>query len=329
MPAPRLVLLTTSSRVVPGLLTLAAWDALRLGPVLTADPASATAAAVLAEGIAVRVVDDVADAVTLARAEGRAVWLVESGTADPEPGVSAELADGVEVEVLVGSRDLPGARLLDAVAVMDRLRSPGGCPWDAEQSHTSLAPYLLEEAYEAYQAIEDGQIADDLREELGDVLLQVLFHARLAQESNDAGWDVDDVAGDLVDKLVRRHPHVFGTVTAVDSGAVEANWDAIKKAEKRRSSITEGVPLGQPALSLAAKLIGRAQKAGLPTTLDDPAAGADEAELLGRALFGLVARARANAVDPEAALRGVARGYAGQLRAVEGADSDGLRRPGR
>ena len=128
----------------------------------------------------------------------------------------------------------PGARLLDVVAVMDRLRSPGGCPWDAKQTHDSLKPYLLEEAYEAYAAIEDGDRAD-LREELGDVLLQVAFHARLAQEHSEP-WSIDDVAGDLVDKLVRRHPHVFAGAPADD---LDATWEAMKKAEKGRTSVTD------------------------------------------------------------------------------------------
>ena len=110
---------------------------------------------------------------------------------------------------MVGSIDPPGARLLDAVDVMDRLRSPGGCPWDAEQTTDSLKRYLLEEAYEAYETIEEGDL-DALRDELGDVLLQVLFHARIASEGAEGpAWDIDDVAANLVAKLVRRHPHVF------------------------------------------------------------------------------------------------------------------------
>jgi XTP/dITP diphosphohydrolase len=290
-----------SPRVAPGQLTVAAWDALREGPVYTLDPGHPQRAALAEVGIAVSVVDGPPPS-------GDVVWL--AGDALPEFEVP-------EIEVIVCSRDVPGARLLDAVAVMDRLRSPGGCPWDAEQTHTSLAPYLLEEAYEAYQALEDGALTVDLREELGDVLLQVLFHARLAQEPGGAGWDIDDVAAGLVDKLVRRHPHVFGDVAVDGAAAVEANWDAIKAVEKQRTSVTDGVPLGQPALSLAAKLVGRAQKAGLPLALPDAQTGADADELLGRALFGLAARARANGQDPEAALRLVARRYAEQLRAAE------------
>jgi XTP/dITP diphosphohydrolase len=226
--------------------------------------------------------------------------------------VAREPVGGAEVEVVYGSWDPPGARLLDVVAVMDRLRSPGGCPWDAEQTHASLAPYLLEEAYELLDAIADGDLGL-LREELGDVLLQVAFHARLAEELPEPDrWSVDDVAADLVDKLVRRHPHVFGDRTVAGAAEVEANWEVIKAAEKGRSSLTEGVPLGQPALSLAAKLQRRVAKAGLHV---GPPAGAG----LGERLFALVAEARAAGVDPEAALRTVARDYLDAIRAAEAA----------
>ena len=158
----------------------------------------------------------------------------------------------------------PGAQLLAAVRIMDRLRSPGGCPWDAEQTHASLAPYLMEEAYETLEAIELGDLAA-LREELGDLLLQVLFHARLAEEAApEQRFDIDDVAADLVAKLTRRHPHVFGDQQAADAAAVAVNWEQIKQVEKRRSSVTDGIPFGQPALALAAKLVGRSGRAGLP-----------------------------------------------------------------
>ncbi|MCK9895621.1 MazG family protein [Frankia sp. AgB32] len=178
---------------------------------------------------------------------------------DPDTG---DLAVGA----LVATVELPGSALLDAVAVMDRLRSPGGCPWDAEQTHESLAPYLIEETYEAYQAIEDGDVAE-LREELGDVLMQVLFHARVAAERPDDGWDVDDVAAGLSAKLIRRHPHVFADVVVAGSADVVTNWDAIKSTEKARTSVTDGVPLSQPALSLAAKLLKRAGGVGVPVDL--------------------------------------------------------------
>ncbi|OMQ13763.1 nucleotide pyrophosphohydrolase, partial [Modestobacter sp. VKM Ac-2676] len=135
------------------------------------------------------------------------------------------------------------------VTVMDRLRSPGGCPWDAEQTHASLRGYLLEEAHEAYDAIvEEDPVA--MREELGDVLLQVAFHARVAAEAPEGRrFDVDDVAAELVDKLVRRHPHVFADAGPRDVAAVERGWDEIKQAEKQRRSPTEGVSRSQPATS--------------------------------------------------------------------------------
>jgi XTP/dITP diphosphohydrolase len=212
-----------------------------------------------------------------------------------------------------------GERFLDLVEVMNRLRSPGGCPWDAEQTHASLVKYLLEEAYETAEAIED---ADDsaLREELGDVLLQVVFHARIAQERGDTGWDIDDVAGGIVDKLVRRHPHVFADVIADTAGDVEANWEALKAAEKGRTSAADGVPLAQPALALAAALIGRATKAGLevpvPGTVEVPPVLDDQS--IGDLLMAVVALAREARVDPEAALRAAARRYRGSVHAAEG-----------
>jgi len=201
-----------------------------------------------------------------------------------------------------------GDRLLDAVRVMDRLRSPGGCPWDAEQTHRSLAPYLLEEAYETLEAIETGDVPA-LREELGDLLLQVLFHARLAEEA-EPGFDIDDVAGDLVAKLTRRHPHVFADVNADTAEQVAANWDEIKRAEKRRESVTDGVPLGQPALALAAKLVSRSARAGLPVP---PPAG----DGIGERLLAVVADAVAAGIDPELALRETARTYRDAVRAEE------------
>lgn len=196
----------------------------------------------------------------------------------------------------------PGARLLEVVAVMDRLRSPGGCPWDARQTHRSLMPYLLEEAYEVYDALERDDL-EHLREELGDLLLQVVFHARIASES---GWGIDEVAGDLVDKLVRRHPHVFEGAPADD---LEGSWEALKAAEKGRTSPAEGVPLGQPALSLAGKLQRRAVRAGV----DLPAGAELTAEPLGAELWDLVRRCTAAGVDPEQALREAARSFADLL----------------
>ncbi|MFD0785640.1 MazG family protein, partial [Micromonospora azadirachtae] len=155
------------------------------------------------------------------------------------------------------------ARLLDAVAVMDRLASPGGDPWKRAQTHESLARFLLEESYEAYDAISAGD-TDALREELGDVLLQVVLHARLAEELPEGErWNVDDVAGGLVDKMIRRNPHVFAGVEAETLEEITANWDRIKRAEKPNVSVLDGVALSQPALALAAKVLERADRFGL------------------------------------------------------------------
>lgn len=148
------------------------------------------------------------------------------------------------------------------VQVIDQLRSPGGCPWDAEQTHESLARYLLEETYEALEAMDQGDLGS-LREELGDLLLQVVFHARIAQET-DVTFSLDAIAQGVVDKLVRRHPHVFTDLVVTSSEELEANWAKVKQEEKQRESVTDGVPLAMPALQLATQLIYRARKSGIP-----------------------------------------------------------------
>jgi XTP/dITP diphosphohydrolase len=189
-----------------------------------------------------------------------------------------------------------------AVEVMDRLRSPGGCPWDAEQTHESLTQYLLEEAYEVIEAIETNDVAL-LREELGDLLLQVLFHSRITQElPTDQAFGIDDVANDLVDKLVRRHPHVFAGADVESVEALNETWERQKVSEKGRTSAVDGVPLNQPALALAAKLVSRARRADLEVEL-----GTDDD--LGTRLMRLAAEAVEAGVDPEAALRRTARAY--------------------
>jgi len=216
----------------------------------------------------------------------------------------------------VTQEEQAGARLLELVAVMRRLRRE--CPWDAKQTHATLAPHLLEESYEALEALESGD-PDALREELGDVLLQVMFHAEVASERTDGtGYTIDDVAEGIAAKLVRRHPHVFGDVTVSGADEVKQNWDAIKAAEREAKngapgSVLDGVPFGQPALSLAAQLQRRAERAGVPTEL----AGLDGAEGLGAELFALVARARAAGLDPELELRAAARAYRDQVQAWE------------
>jgi len=211
----------------------------------------------------------------------------------------------------------PGSRLLELVRVMDTLRV--NCPWDARQTHESLTPYLLEETYEAVDALMAADQAA-VREELGDVLLQVVFHARVAQERADGtGYTIDDVADGIIDKLTRRHPHVFGDVSVSGPDEVKQNWDAIKAAERAAAglegpvSALDGVPLSQPALSLAAQLLRRAERAGAPAEL--AASGGDSD--LGRELFALVNKARAEGLDPELELRTAALAYADRVRAWE------------
>jgi uncharacterized protein YabN with tetrapyrrole methylase and pyrophosphatase domain len=240
----------------------------------------------------------------------------------------------------------PGARLLELVQVMDTLRQE--CPWDARQTHESLTPFLLEETYEAVDALTAGdQVA--VREELGDVLLQVVFHARVAQERTDGtGYTIDDVADGIVSKLTRRHPHVFADVEVSGPDEVKRNWDEIKAAERAAAgsggpvSALDGVPLHQPALSLAAQLLRRAERAGAPAELADSpglappgaeagqaspasiaggdaadAAGGPAAGELGQELLALVRRARAQGLDPELELRAAALAYADRVRAWE------------
>jgi len=239
-------------------------------------------------------------------------------TADPAHPLAAT-ADAV-----LAVPEPPGAALLDAVAVMDRLRSPGGCPWDAEQTHLSLLKYLIEECYELYQAVEDAD-RPALREELGDVLLQVLFHARVAAEGGVAPYPgdaerfgIDEVAADLVAKLVARHPHVFAVDPAPadrvrTASDQELRWDELKRAEKRRDSSVDGVALSQPAAALAAKLVSRARKAGFPEEILSNLNGATSE------LFGRVAEITWAGGDPEQELRRSALGFAGDIRAAEAA----------
>ncbi|MGZ3140861.1 MazG family protein [Lentzea chajnantorensis] len=213
-----------------------------------------------------------------------------------------------------------GAGLLDAAAVMHRLRSPGGCPWDAEQDHDSLRQYLVEETFELLEAIEDGDRAA-MREELGDVLLQVLFHARVAAEHAEDPFDIDAVAAELVAKLVGRHPHVFeGHDPAVhDATSQEHRWEELKQAEKRRESSVDGVALGQPAVALAAKLVQRTGRAGLPVDL------LPEGDDTGTTLFAVTALARLAGEDPETELRQVCRQFAARVRDAEAkARAEGL-----
>ncbi|MEU4245250.1 nucleoside triphosphate pyrophosphohydrolase [Actinoplanes sp. NPDC026619] len=313
----RIILLVTSPRLPAGLLTAAAWDVVRQFPVFTAAE-SEQADALRHAGVEVVVMDpDPERLLSEMSGKGAVVWLSgPAGDQDFARQLGLRLTrepDLAELELMYGSWDPPGARLLDAVAVMDRLASPGGDPWKRAQTHRTLAQYLLEEAYEAFDAIEADD-PDALREELGDVLLQVVLHARLAQELPDgAAWGIDDVAGGLVEKMVRRNPHVFAGEDITDLDEITANWERIKKAEKSRDSALDGIALGQPALSLAAKILQRAERPGL----DVPLPAGDD---LGPALLRVVAEARAAGVDAEAELRRVTLIYADAVRSAEQKD---------
>ena len=315
----RIILLTTTHRVAPGLLSWPAWQALRgADRVLCADPGHPQLPYVREAGVAVEtgVVADARELVDLCRDGARTVVVL--ATAEGEPALTDGLArlagSGREpampdLELLPGSYDLPGARLLDVVQVMDRIRAE--CPWSSVRTHEDLLKYGVEETFEMIEAIEEGD-REELREELGDVLLQVVFHARIAQDDPEEPFSVDDVAGGLVRKLVHRHPHVFGDETAETAADVKAHWAERKAQEKNdRTSATEGVPLGQPALALAAKLDARARGAGLDVPLP-------RGEGVGYELLALAVGAVREGIDPEAALRAAARAFRDEIRAAEG-----------
>ncbi len=205
--------------------------------------------------------------------------------------------------------------LIRLAEVMNQLRSPGGCPWDAEQTHESLLKYLLEESYEFIESVESGNRVD-MREELGDLLLQVYFHSRIAQEHETQPFNIDDVAKSVADKLISRHPHVFSGETVSSSGDVLENWERIKREEKGRTSAHDGVPTGQPALPLATKLIYRAQKNHLEMPVH-PVETPLDAEMLGEQLLSLVSWAVTHDVDPEVALRKAAMQYRDKMSEEE------------
>jgi len=312
----RLILLLTSPRVAPGLMSWAAWQAVASADRrLVSDDGLPLARAVSAAGHRVEVLEAVTGSSLLESARVQdVVWLASDAEADRLP---TELATAIvggsqtEVEVLQASYDVPGSRLLDLVTVMDQLRL--NCPWDREQTHRSLASYLIEETYETLEAIESGDLAH-LREELGDLLLQVVFHARLAEETDplEGGFDIDAVAGGIVDKLVNRHPHVFAGLDVAGVDEVEANWERLKSAEKGRASVLDGVPMALPALALAHKVLGRAARVGVePTPMVEPV------ETLGDRLLALVVESRAAGVDPEQELRDAVRRLAASVRAAE------------
>lgn len=188
--------------------------------------------------------------------------------------------------------------------VMDKLRSPGGCPWDAEQDHTTLLKYLLEESYEFIESVESNDRVA-MQEELGDLLLQVYFHSRMAEEDAKQPFNIEDVAKSVADKLIRRHPHVFAGEVVDSSADVLENWEKQKAAEKGRTSAIDGVPLAQPALPLATKVLYRLKKLNYDLSVSEPIklkADVDQ-DQFGQILLGLITQAVDKGLDPEAALR--------------------------
>ena len=210
------------------------------------------------------------------------------------------------------------SELLRLREVMDKLRSPGGCPWDAEQTHQSLLKYLLEESYEFIESVEHND-RQDMQEELGDLLLQVYFHSRMAEEDTNQPFNIEDVAKSVADKLIRRHPHVFAGTKVDNSQDVLENWEKQKALEKGRSSIIDGVPLAQPALPLAAKVVYRINKLNYSLPISQPIKLSDQTnqDQFGEILLGLIAQAVEKGLDPEAALRGATKSLIAQIQEQE------------
>jgi len=205
-------------------------------------------------------------------------------------------------------------KLEELIATLEHLRAPGGCAWDREQTHESLVQYLVEETFELVDAIEDGDDAD-LIEELGDVLYQVLFHSDIAAEQGR--FTLEDVAAHMTQKMVGRHPHVFGEASAATADEVVAMWDERKKIEKPgRTSVLDGIPQGMPSLALADKVLGRAQKVGL-IEVDATAIPMATEDELGGLLLAIVASAKSSGLDAERALRTTLRGLQDEIRAEE------------
>jgi XTP/dITP diphosphohydrolase len=223
-------------------------------------------------------------------------------------------------------------KLDELIAVLARLRAPGGCAWDREQTHESLVQYLIEETHELVDAIESDPDSptrrEELIEELGDVLYQVIFHSDLAAEAGE--FTIEDVAAHMTAKMIGRHPHVFGDATADTSDEVVALWDVRKAEEKpHRTSVLDGIPQGMPSLALADKLLGRAHKVGLAeavglvgadaagSVLTSPAVHLRDEEHLGALLLSIVSSAKAGGLDAERALRSTLRELQREIRKAE------------
>jgi len=209
----------------------------------------------------------------------------------------------------------PNPKVDELIAVLEKLRAPGGCAWDREQTHESLVQYLIEETYELVDAIESGN-RDELVEELGDVLYQVIFHADIAAEAGE--FTLEDVAQHMTEKMIGRHPHVFGDTVADTADDVRANWDKLKDVEKpERTSVLDGVPQGMPALALADKLLGKAHRVGLLDATQPGAVNVTSEDELGPLLLAIVASAKANGLDSERALRASLRELQAEIREHE------------
>ncbi|WP_035534471.1 MazG family protein [Haloglycomyces albus] len=286
-----IVLFRTSPRVSPGLYSAAAWKALHEAVRVAASFASETTKALVDAGIDVHT-----DAAVEPLRDG-GVWIEQAGDESVVARFRAwQEAGRVTVTELHANWDRPGARVLDLVDTVDALHADiGGCPWHKGQTHTTLAPYLLEETHETLEAI-DARSDADLREELGDLLFQPLLHARINSE-----FTLDDVADDVVEKIRRRHPHVFADAKPDD---LYDNWAAIKGAEKsHRSRPDEGIPRDLPALAFAQKLLKRTDPHWAHGDHPDNRERAYSTEEIGQQLLELVDIARNNGVDAETALR--------------------------
>lgn len=336
----RLVLIDTVDQL-PGLLPLHAWTALSTTDlVLVGSSTHPLVDHLIAADLHHEVVPDATQPEALSRRDllggvdplqrARVTWIVDRvasagavaylyGPDDTEAftralGLEAARSQ-IEVEVVYFGLAPKGVGLLDLVQVEQRLRGPDGCPWDREQDHATLAPYAVEEVYELIDAIAAGT-DDDVREELGDVLLQVVFHAQIADD--DGRFDIDAVARGITDKLVRRHPHVFGDVRADDAASVMRNWEQLKAEEKpERDGVFDGIVDGQPALPLTAAVQARARSLGFEwpdashalakvrEEVDEveQATPEQQAHEVGDLLSAVIALAAALGVDPELALR--------------------------
>ena len=302
-----------------GSVTLAEWDALsKRRQVLFERPDHPLIARLTAAGVDAGPFDDEPQATDDLRAlvadpgSPRVVELARSGAVISSGSAAAPDDLTAAYGSTVARR--AGSSLGQLAVVMARLRSTDGCPWDQEQTHESLRVHLVEEAYEVLDAIDRGSLDSDLEEELGDVLLQVFFHAQLA--ADDGRFDVATVSDRLVAKLIHRHPHVFGDIVVGGAGEVIRNWESIKATEKKREGPFDDVPAGLPALLFSFKMQKRAAALGFEPTEEEALGRVSRAvaelgsdpnpESFGEVLFWFVALARVLGIDPEGALRAAA-----------------------